>query len=39
MGHSLYRLIEHINGEKGLKLIPYSMGQKIKLFLLLNLTF
>lgn len=35
MGIKLYRLIELIDGEKGLQLIPYRIGQKVKMFLLI----
>lgn len=27
---AIYRLMERINGERGLKLIPYRFGHKIK---------
>ena len=30
----LYRLVEHIDGEKGLKLISYKVGEKLKLAVL-----
>lgn len=32
---NFYRLIEQIDGEKGLRLIPYVLGQRIKMFLLI----
>ena len=32
----IYKLIEYIDGEKHLKLMPYNIAQKIKMFLLTN---
>ena len=34
MGITIYRLIEQIDGEKGIKIIPYKLAQRIKVFLL-----
>ncbi len=34
MGVFIYRLMEHINGEKGYKLIPYRTSERIKVFCL-----
>lgn len=36
MAENLYRLLEQIDGEKGLKIIPYKIAQKIKVYLLQN---
>ncbi len=38
MGEYLYRLLEWLDGEKKrkIKVIPYSMAEKIKVFLLQN---
>lgn len=30
----LYRLVEHLDGEKGIKLIPYRIAERIKLYAL-----
>ena len=35
MAEGLYRFIERINGEKGKTVIPYKLGQMIKVFLLM----
>ena len=37
MGSLIYRFIEQIDGEKGIRFIPYKMAQKIKNFCLRNL--
>lgn len=34
MGLMIYRLIEKIDGEKGKRIIPYVIGQRIKMFCL-----
>jgi hypothetical protein len=34
MGILIYRIIESIDGEKYFHLIPYKLGQKIKVFCL-----
>jgi len=34
IGILLYKLIEHVDGEYGLKLIPYNIAEKIKVWLL-----
>lgn len=33
----LYRIIEHMDGERTFKIIPYRIGQKIKIALLKNI--
>jgi hypothetical protein len=33
----LYRLMEKLDGERGFKLLPYSVAEKIKLFCLDNM--
>ena len=33
----MYRLIEHIDGEQHLRIIPYKVGQRIKCWLLLHI--
>lgn len=30
----LYRVIEYVDGEKGLKIIPYSTAQRVKMSIL-----
>lgn len=37
MGIKLYRMIEALDGEKGFKLIPYRIGQYLKMWILNNL--
>ena len=39
MLHKLYTLIENLDGERGLKLIPYKYAQRIKIWLLINITY
>ncbi len=34
MGNIIYRLMEKLDGEKGRKIIPYKLAQKIKMFCL-----
>lgn len=34
MGNIIYRLMEKLDGEKGIKIIPYKLAQRIKIFLL-----
>lgn len=37
MGIKLYRILEYLTGQnKGFKIIPYFIGQRIKYYLLLN---
>jgi hypothetical protein len=31
---TLYRIIEMIDGEKGIKIIPYTLAERIKIWLL-----
>ena len=37
MGYKIYRLVELIDGEKKIKIIPYWIAQKIKMFCLIYL--
>lgn len=34
MSIKIYRLLERLDGEKGVKLIPYSIAQRFKVLLL-----
>ena len=34
MAQALYRMIERLDGEKGFRLIPYFMGQRVKVLIL-----
>jgi len=36
MAEKLYRILEQIDGEKGLKIIPYKAAQILKVFLLIH---
>lgn len=33
----LYTIIEHIDGEKGLAILPYKLAQRVKVWLLINI--
>jgi hypothetical protein len=37
MGISLYRILENITGQYGRKLIPYKLGQRFKMIILIYL--
>lgn len=39
MLHKLYTLIENLDGERGIKLIPYKLAQRVKVWLLININY
>lgn len=39
MLHKLYTILEHLDGERGIKLIPYKLAQRVKVWLLININY